>query len=1020
LKKFTLLFTVLSLFLTIANGQTSSPTHRTCATDQAMQKIFDNDPQARARYAQMQKDLEAQLHSGQMLRTNAITTVPVVVHIVLPDPNLVTNATVQNQLDTLNWFYGAASTTDSLRVYTPFRTSYGRSNVRFCLAVRDPNNLPSTGINRITSSTVFNAGGSHPSSEAPAWNTTQYLNIWVCQLSGGVLGYSYLPGTFAPGDQRAGFVNDYRAFGSNASYLISAYNKGRTAVHEIGHYFNLLHPWGNGAANASCTQDDGCTDTPPTNGPTYGCPSTPVLNSCSATAPGVMSQNHMDYADDACMYLFTQCQATRINNSLTAADRIGLSTSLGCQPFAVQPYDAAITSIVSPTAGQSFCGATTITPQVNLANFGTVTLTSATITISVNGGAPVNNPWTGSLAQNNSIAVTLPAIAALGGTNSLTICVTNINGGQADGTPGNNCQTVSYANLSVTPLPIVEGFESTTFPPTGWAVINPNSGSITWTRTTTAAKTGVASARINIFNYSDVGHKDYLRSPLVNFAAATADSAFVTFQYAYRRYDDQSNDTLEVLVSKDCGATWTTMWIRGGQSLVTGSQAFITANFVPTAAEWTQTPIRVDLSQFVGVGSVYVAFRSTNEFGQNIYIDDVNIFTRARATYDAFVKSINVPLADLCDQNSFTPTVRIGNNGRIPLTSLKVSYSFDNGTAVTTALTGINLAVARDTVVILPAISNITLGSHTIKYYTSEPNGVADQNTANDTLFKAFKSFAATPAPLVEGFETGPFPPAGWDITQQPVDGTTWSRIKVRRTLKDSTMAAYLNNYSYSSLGSIDNLITPPVKYAGVDSVTLSFDVSASTKSYPGSTSLPLDTLEVLVSRDCGATYTSIYKKHGSDLQTIGEPNTANTDEFFPLNERQWRRDSINLTSLLGTSNSVRFMFRNVENFENNIFIDNINLRTKIVPARVKANGFMIAPNPFSSSFIIQHYLAPTDLRSYGVYNSIGQQVLSQSFGEGTADSYIQVNMARFAAGVYTVKLVYNNRTVSQKIIKTN
>ena len=83
----------------------------------------------------------SQIVNNRQNRINAIITVPVVVHIGLPDPNLVTNATVLHQLDTLNWSYGDASSTDSLRTYTPFRTTYGRSEIRFCLAQRTPTNL---------------------------------------------------------------------------------------------------------------------------------------------------------------------------------------------------------------------------------------------------------------------------------------------------------------------------------------------------------------------------------------------------------------------------------------------------------------------------------------------------------------------------------------------------------------------------------------------------------------------------------------------------------------------------------------------------------------------------------------------------------------------------------------------------------------------------------------------------------------------------------------------------------------
>jgi hypothetical protein len=206
---------------------------------------------------------------------------------MIANPNLVTDAIVQRQIDTLNWYYGGAGAGDSLRVYTPFRTTYGRSQIRFCMAQRTPTNTATNGIERVTTSVTFTASGAtHPSATVPAWNTRNYLNLWVVTFTDNTLGYAYYPGSFPPGDQRHGFVVDYRAFGSGGNYMFASYNGGKTAVHEIGHYFNLAHPWGNGNANTGCTADDGCTDTPLTNGPTFGCPTFPAVNSCSSFSTG--------------------------------------------------------------------------------------------------------------------------------------------------------------------------------------------------------------------------------------------------------------------------------------------------------------------------------------------------------------------------------------------------------------------------------------------------------------------------------------------------------------------------------------------------------------------------------------------------------------------------------------------------------------------------------------------------------------------------------------------------------------
>ena len=282
----TLALAVLALISVPALGQ------RKCATDQVMKNVFQSDPQAKLRYETTRRLIDQKvdqyLSRTQQLRTTAIITIPVVVHIAISNPALVTDQIVQNQIDTLNRYYGAApGGADSLRVYTPFRTAYGRSQIRFCLAKRTPDGQSTTGITRRTTAAKFEADANHPSSTIPAWNTTKYLNIWVVDFTDNTLGYSFLPGAFAPGDQRAGFVVGFRYFGAGGSYLNSRYNAGKTAVHEIGHYFDLLHPWGDDL-NPNCAPGDGFSDTPPTDEPTDGCPSGPVPSNCSAATSGVM------------------------------------------------------------------------------------------------------------------------------------------------------------------------------------------------------------------------------------------------------------------------------------------------------------------------------------------------------------------------------------------------------------------------------------------------------------------------------------------------------------------------------------------------------------------------------------------------------------------------------------------------------------------------------------------------------------------------------------------------------------
>lgn len=1312
MKNFTFLAIVLFSFLTSSNAQ---PVKR-CITDEVMQDLFRRDPAAKLRFEANQKILDQKLQeylnnpNARLQRTNAIISVPVVAHIILTNPNLVTDATVQAQLDTLNWYYGSQSANDSLRVYTPFRTVYGRSQIRFCLAQRTPAGLPSNGIDRVTSSTTFVAGGPHPSTVAPAWNSQLYLNMWVVNFpSGNILGYSYLPGTFPPGDQRMGYVCDYRAFGSNASYLFPPYNGGKTAVHEIGHYFNLNHPWSDNSNaatnNAACSLDDGCSDTPLTSDPIFGCPSTiPVLNRCNTIAPGVMWQNHMDYADDACMVLFTKQQATRMETALNSSpDRTTLLTSNGCQSVATNfANDAGIGAIITPTASVANCITSSI-PQVTLVNFGTNNLTSVAVTATVNGTVQTGYPysWTGALLPGAFTNLTLPVINLAAGNNTVVFTTSQPNG-VADSNATNNSKTIVVNRAALLNLPVFEGFESTTFPPAPWTVVSVNTtGTKDWVRnspgnastgalyinnylnsngaiddfrsgnysvnatdsirvtfdvayrpfnstspdsllvlvsndcgvsfsevykkwglttsggnslstvlpastlsftpasaadwrketiiipaslltngrlqvtfrsksrfgnniwidniniekivtrdlkvvsiasptafvcsntispqvtvtnngaetitsfqlnysvngvavtpatvvttplaagasTTVTLATGnvavgnaqsivitvsnvtfttglaeqepgnntasgnftvvalqniiregfevipvvgwtvsnpdadntwgvispgnnsLRSAFINNFNFNAVGHIDDLRSPFVN--TSNYDSLFISFDLAHKNFTG-SNDKLEVFAVTGCGTTFTpTGYAKAGTVLATAGSS-PTSYLVPVAGDWRRENIAIGRSILGSGSNALIAFRNTNAYGNNIFIDNVNITPLFKR--DLQLLSLNQPGTVTCASN-ITPSVTVKNSGSETITGYKVQYVIDNGTPQTaTVITGVSIPHNGTATINLTA-STVAVGAHTIKVYSFEPvtaSGTGDQNTLNDTLSKSFNVLNTVAAPLVESFASTTFPPINWTVLN-PDGGITWRRYAQGN---GNAGSAYVNTYNYQSNGQKDDLLTPFISYSGVDSVNLAFDLAAVTYSYPGSTEIPIDTLEVLVTKDCGNSFTSVYKKWGIDLQTINAPNDPQSSEFFPAFSGNWRKESIDLTQYAGNS-PISVMFRVTNNFENNIFIDNVNFSTRTLPALLKQQGYLILPTVFNNSFAVWHYQTPSSVKYMRVYNSAGQMVYNRQFN-GNADKQVQIDLTGKAAGLYVVEIGYmdGNRNVRQKVIK--
>ncbi len=248
--------------------------------------------------------------------------IPVVVHVVynITTQN-VTDAQVAAQIDVLNKDF-AKTNSDVTLVPDAFKPLAANTNIQFVLAQQDPTGAPTSGIihkqTKIASFSSNDAVKNSKKGGSDPWPASSYLNVWVCNLSGGLLGYAQFPGGRASTD---GVVVLFSSLPGVAS---GPYSKGRTATHEVGHWLNLRHIWG----DASCGTDL-VTDTPTQQTSNYGCPSFPHVT-CGNN--GDMSMNYMDYTDDACMYMFSTGQAARMNALFGAGgSRASLLNSSGAR-----------------------------------------------------------------------------------------------------------------------------------------------------------------------------------------------------------------------------------------------------------------------------------------------------------------------------------------------------------------------------------------------------------------------------------------------------------------------------------------------------------------------------------------------------------------------------------------------------------------------------------------------------------------------------------------------------------------
>jgi Pregnancy-associated plasma protein-A/Putative peptidoglycan binding domain len=289
------------------------PSRRHCATSEVHRQLLSVDPdyrQARSDIENLTDAIQARGFAAAAPRTR---TIPVVVHVVYrTDRQNISNAQIQSQIRILNQDFRMKNR-DRTKLPDVFQPLHTDTRIQFRLASKDIFGNATSGITRTRTSMPsfgFDEGvKSSRTGGADPWPTRRYLNIWVCNLGDGLLGYAQFPGGPRATD---GVVILHTAFG-NTGTARAPFDRGRTTTHEVGHWLNLFHIWGDDGTG--CRGSDHCPDTPNQASENYGEPVFPHV-SCNNGPNGDLFMNYMDYVDDRAMFMFTAGQATRMNAAL--------------------------------------------------------------------------------------------------------------------------------------------------------------------------------------------------------------------------------------------------------------------------------------------------------------------------------------------------------------------------------------------------------------------------------------------------------------------------------------------------------------------------------------------------------------------------------------------------------------------------------------------------------------------------------------------------------------------------------
>ena len=481
--------------------------------------------------------------------------------------------------------------------------------VEFRLARKDPNGKCTNGITRVVSTQTFSAGENVK--KLVSWPTNKYLNVWVVsKIASGVGGYSVFPGN-PTGTPTDGIIIAHSQLGSIGTSIKTNF-AARSLTHEIGHWFNLSHVWGDGEIDMvdNCyTPGDYVDDTPYCRG-TINISCNLNQNTCnSGTLDKIDNvQNYMDYSGCACM--FTVGQKNRmlaaLNSSISGRNNLWSSTNLAATGVDGVYSECIPIADFSINSNQACSNSTLLFFDESYnAKIDSTWKWEWTI----NGGTP-----SASNLRNPIISFSSP------GTYSVTLKVTNSAGSasitkQKFITISSDVPTLTY--------PVFEGFESALFPnvvpvENRWRI---EGNSTSFNRTTNAKATGAASIRY--INFQQLpGNVVSLISPAIDFSQTTK-AAMVVFKVAAARLVSSSADKLEVYSSRDCGKTWYKSYSKTGSELYT-VPINIPGQFNPTANQWRADTVKLT-SLLIGKRSVMVKFVITDGNGNDIFLDDINI-----------------------------------------------------------------------------------------------------------------------------------------------------------------------------------------------------------------------------------------------------------------------------------------------------------------------------------------------------------------------------------------------------------
>jgi len=931
-------------------------------------------------------------------QADAKRLIPVVVHVIHNGTPIGQGANIplsqiEAQIAILNEDYSRQNP-DAGNTPAEFQGLAASANIEFVLAKRDPTGLPTTGVNRVAGSKSFYT----PDDDAligqlAQWPPEDYMNIWVVPLQSPYLGYSSFPISELPGlnfppntRETDGVTIDYRVFGEGGNAQPNS--AGRTATHEIGHFFGLRHIWGDASG---CDVDDYVEDTPLQNQATNTCVAGPQF-SCDSRD---MIENFMDYTPDQCMSLFTIGQVERMDVVLNFSPRRqSLVNGIATREPDLAPNDLALQEIIAP---DDFSCGTSVSPQIAVLNVGNNTVTSATIDVTLNGRVVESRNFVLNLASGATEILTFGQITlSSSGENEFMAEIRTVNG-VSDSDEANNTLVTHPKVPSSISLPYSVGagdFSNL------WSLKNPDNDS-TWDEIALQIDGQAANLiYFNGFNYSTVGELDYWISPQINLTTAT--NAQLKFEMSYAPYSDEEyQETLLVAVSTDCGNTFDLLqapYNKKGSSLMT--EEATSEQFFPSSASQFRTEL-VNLSQYAGEGDIRIAFVSVNGYGNNIFIKDIEILPSEEYRYRLQINNVLNP-GPITDGSQEEEILQITNSGNLPISDFVIQRRSDGARLESHVVE--NQFIAPGETQTYSLSSQLRAGENRVEYEILRPNHDQNPGSSSKLIRYFIQSDSAVVVPWRQGFD-GPSGIQPWATVNPEKNAGSWQQKMLQEDVDNQVLA--LENMER---GNSYWLGSPLFDLSTTNEASIFFHWAAT-----GFNTSDITEFSVLISDNGGNSYEELWRKENVQLNTSGSGSAAT------ISRQDFVREYLDLSQFTGERfEKIRLAFKVVyrNGSSHPIYLDDIELFLSANPAPVDPGlgNALVFPNPAFDYFNVTFNLEEYEAVNIQIISPSGQIVYDADYPNTLNQTYT-FNTSLFNRGVFILRITGEKLSETKRLI---